>query len=58
VYIGDRLKDVLPAHNFGGTGILVRTGYGADEARRAPNWVIEVADLSVVPEVLKKPRRA
>lgn len=28
VWIGDRVRDVLPARAFGGTGILVRTGWG------------------------------
>lgn len=35
-YVGDRLKDVLPASELGGTGILVRTGYGQEEAERLP----------------------
>jgi len=34
VYIGDRLKDVEAAAAFGGLGILVQTGYGAEEATR------------------------
>lgn len=33
VYIGDRLRDVVPAAAFGGRGILVRTGYGESESR-------------------------
>jgi D-glycero-D-manno-heptose 1,7-bisphosphate phosphatase len=31
-WVGDRLRDVLPAETFGGTGILVRTGQGEAEA--------------------------
>ncbi len=27
-YIGDRLSDLLPAHELGGRGLLVRTGHG------------------------------
>jgi D-glycero-D-manno-heptose 1,7-bisphosphate phosphatase len=34
--IGDRWLDVELARNIGGRGVLVRTGYGADEERRAP----------------------
>lgn len=30
-FVGDRFRDVLPALELGGTGILVRTGYGAQE---------------------------
>lgn len=32
--VGDRWLDVALARNIGGRGILVRTGYGADEERR------------------------
>jgi D-glycero-D-manno-heptose 1,7-bisphosphate phosphatase len=35
--VGDRWLDVALARNIGGRGILVRTGYGADEERRAPD---------------------
>lgn len=44
-YVGDRLKDVQPALALGGTGILVRTGYGAEEAAGAPPEVAVVDDL-------------
>ena len=36
VYVGDRVRDVEPGIAFGGTAILVRTGYGAEEAPDAP----------------------
>lgn len=45
VYVGDRLRDVLPAAELGGTAILVRTGYGAEEAATAPPGVRVVDDL-------------
>lgn len=45
VYVGDRLRDVLPAEELGGTPILVRTGYGAEEADHAPPAVRVVDDL-------------
>lgn len=45
IYVGDRLRDVLPAEELGGTGILVRTGYGGEEADQAPPTVRVVDDL-------------
>jgi D-glycero-D-manno-heptose 1,7-bisphosphate phosphatase len=57
VYIGDRLKDVLPARDFGGRAILVRSGYGAKESLDAPGWVEQADDLAAVAEILKNPRR-
>jgi D-glycero-D-manno-heptose 1,7-bisphosphate phosphatase len=45
VYIGDKLKDPLPALTTGGRGFLVRTGYGAEEEKDAPSDVEVVADL-------------
>ncbi|MBI4541025.1 MAG: HAD family hydrolase [Gemmatimonadetes bacterium] len=42
-YVGDRVKDVIPALELGGTGILVRTGFGAEEAAVVPP-AVEVAD--------------
>jgi D-glycero-D-manno-heptose 1,7-bisphosphate phosphatase len=35
--VGDRWLDVALARNIGGRGILVRTGYGADEEQRPPD---------------------
>ncbi|HEX6132350.1 MAG TPA: HAD-IIIA family hydrolase [Longimicrobiales bacterium] len=46
VYVGDRVKDVLPALATGGRGYLVRTGYGAAESRDAPPGVGVVDDLA------------
>ena len=57
VYVGDRMKDVLPAKEFGGRGILVGTGYGTKEAEGAPPWVEHAANLAEAAELLKKPRR-
>jgi D-glycero-D-manno-heptose 1,7-bisphosphate phosphatase len=45
VYIGDRVRDVAPALELGGRGILVRTGYGDGEADAAPPGVAVVDDL-------------
>lgn len=45
-YIGDKLADVLPALETGGTGILVRTGKGAaTEAEGVPEGVLVADDL-------------
>jgi D-glycero-D-manno-heptose 1,7-bisphosphate phosphatase len=35
--VGDRWLDVALARNIGGRGVLVRTGYGADEEHRLPD---------------------
>jgi D-glycero-D-manno-heptose 1,7-bisphosphate phosphatase len=45
VFIGDRLKDILPATEFGGKGILVRTGYGKEEEQGLPQGYVVVNDL-------------
>ena len=58
VYIGDRLKDVLPAREFGGRGILVRTGYGNEESGEAPDWILTAANLADAADILKTSRPA
>ena len=45
IYVGDRLSDVLPALATGGTGYLVRTGYGSEQAKRAPPGIEVIDDL-------------
>lgn len=35
-FVGDRVRDLLPALELGGEGILVRTGYGAAEESHLP----------------------
>lgn len=42
-YVGDRVKDVLPALSLGGRGILIRTGYGREEESEVPEECV-VAD--------------
>jgi D-glycero-D-manno-heptose 1,7-bisphosphate phosphatase len=54
VYVGDRVKDVLPALHFGGLGILVATGYGAGEAVGAPEGVLKAPDLAAAAALSKK----
>jgi D-glycero-D-manno-heptose 1,7-bisphosphate phosphatase len=52
VYVGDRVKDVLPAAELGGRGYLVRTGYGREEALRAPAGVSVIDDVAELARVL------
>jgi D-glycero-D-manno-heptose 1,7-bisphosphate phosphatase len=44
-YVGDRVRDVAPARELGGVGVLVRTGYGGDEAARVAAGTAVVDDL-------------
>ena len=44
-YVGDRIKDVLPAKELGGRGILVRTGYGAAEEVSLPGEALVANNL-------------
>lgn len=48
LYIGDRLSDLGAATELGGRGILVRTGYGSEEASRAPSGTLVMEDLEAV----------
>lgn len=45
-FVGDKITDVRPALELGGTGILVRTGYGGEVAAEAPPDVWVVDDLA------------
>jgi len=45
-YVGDKVTDVLPALELGGQGILVRTGYGREQEKRAPERIRVVDDLA------------
>ncbi len=55
--IGDKLTDMELAHNFGGKGILLQTGYGKEEARKinstAHNPVYIAGDILDAVEWLK-----
>lgn len=46
LFVGDRESDVLPALALGGTGYLVRTGYGAELGERVPEGVRVASDLA------------
>jgi D-glycero-D-manno-heptose 1,7-bisphosphate phosphatase len=52
IFVGDRIKDVLPALAFGGRGFLVRTGYGAEEEPAVPAGVGVAADLAEVARIV------
>ncbi len=45
-YVGDKVPDVTPALELGGVGVLVRTGYGANECALVPPGTAVVDDLA------------
>lgn len=49
-YVGDKPGDVEPAVTLGGTGILVRTGYGRESEDRVPSSVPVVDDVAEAAE--------
>jgi D-glycero-D-manno-heptose 1,7-bisphosphate phosphatase len=52
-WIGDRLRDVLPAEAFGGRGILVLTGVGGSEAQNEQaGRFVKAQDLAEAVEVI------
>jgi D-glycero-D-manno-heptose 1,7-bisphosphate phosphatase len=54
-WVGDRLRDLLPATELGGRGILVLTGPGEPEASdAAARGFLQVADLPTAVEVILK----
>lgn len=52
IYVGDRLRDVLPALQTGGAAYLVRTGHGAAEAELAPAGVEVIDDLHALARIV------
>jgi len=56
-WIGDRVRDILPAKTLGGKGILVLTGAGKNEANaaRAQGYVATVDLGAAVQTILEKP---
>jgi len=56
-YVGDRLRDVEPARRLGGQALLVRTGYGAEEASTAAAEVPVVADLAEAADRILREQR-
>ena len=51
-YVGDKALDVTPALELGGVGVLVRTGYGAEESTRVPAGTAVVEDLVEVARLI------
>lgn len=50
-YVGDKPSDILPASTFGGTGVLVRTGFGRRSEEELPvscHVVDDVADTAAL----------
>jgi D-glycero-D-manno-heptose 1,7-bisphosphate phosphatase len=58
IWIGDRLRDVTAAKELGGDAVLVRTGYGLEEAPDAPDDVRVVDDLAAAARLLPGSARA
>ena len=52
VYIGDKLADVEPAAALGGTGVLVRSGYGRSHEPQAEAGVLVADDLEAAARLL------
>ncbi|MBX6363293.1 MAG: HAD family hydrolase [Gemmatimonadetes bacterium] len=53
LFVGDRATDIEPARAFGGRGVLVRSGYGAAEARRLAGAFAVVDDLRGVAALVR-----
>lgn len=57
VFIGDRLRDIEAARELGGRAFLLRTGYGAEEARSAGPDVVVCDDLAAAARAAGTPTR-
>jgi histidinol phosphatase-like enzyme len=54
-WVGDRIRDVLPAESFGARGILVRTGAGDAETRGAnAKRFMQVMDLGAAVDLITR----
>lgn len=53
-YVGDRVKDTVPARVLRGTGILVRTGFGGEEETDAPADVLVVDHLPAAADLITR----
>lgn len=51
-FIGDKVKDVLPARTLKGEGILVRTGFGSDQEGRLPDEFHVADDLCAAARII------
>lgn len=45
IFIGDRVRDIAPAADFGGIPVLVRTGYGDRPEAELPAGTVVASDL-------------
>jgi histidinol-phosphate phosphatase family protein len=57
-YIGDRLRDLLPARALGGTALHVLSGDRSEDAAVAAAGFRSVADLAAAADVMLGPARA
>ena len=55
-FVGDKLSDVLPAATLGGTGILVRTGHGAEAERMTEEMRMDPAKVAEEPGMAPESR--
>ena len=53
-FVGDKRSDVVPATTFGGTGILLRTGHGREEEKRAAGGFPVVDDLAAAAALIER----
>jgi D-glycero-D-manno-heptose 1,7-bisphosphate phosphatase len=58
VYVGDRLRDVVPALELGGVGILVGTGSGEAATAQIPEGIEVVPDLREAAHSIVEKNRA
>ena len=56
-YIGDRLRDLLPARSLGGTGLHVLSGDRSEDAAVAAAGFRSVADLAAAADLILGPAR-
>jgi histidinol-phosphate phosphatase family protein len=56
-FIGDRLRDLLPARNYGGTALHVLSGDRSEDAAVAAAGFRSVADLAAAAELMLGPAR-
>ncbi len=56
-YVGDKIADVRPALALGGKGVLVRTGFGAEQEPGVPDGVAVVNDLRAAARLIVRESR-
>jgi len=53
-FVGDKISDVLTGTAYGVKGILVKTGYGAEESLRCPSGVQIAENMAEAAEIILK----